>query len=118
VTRVRLAKNQDRRIRSGHPWVFSNEIAEVEGAPPAGADVIVEDHRGAPVGVGLYNPHSLIAVRLYSRRVREVNEALFRDRLARALALRERILPVETTYRLVHGEGDFLPGLVVDRYGD
>jgi 23S rRNA (cytosine1962-C5)-methyltransferase len=118
VTRVRLAKNQDRRLRSGHPWVFSNEIAEVEGAPPAGAEVTVEDHRGVPVGVGLYNPHSLIAVRLYSRRVRSVDEALFRDRLSRALALRTRILPVETTYRLVHGEGDFLPGLVVDRYGD
>ena len=118
MTSIRLAKNQDRRLRSGHPWVFSNEIAEVEGSPQAGAEVIVEDHRGVPVGVGLYNPHSLIAVRLYSRRVRSVDEALFRDRLARALALRQRILPVETTYRLVHGEGDFLPGLVVDRYGD
>jgi 23S rRNA (cytosine1962-C5)-methyltransferase len=118
VTRVRLAKNQDRRIRSGHPWVFSNEIAEAEGNPEAGAEVVVEDHRGVPVGVGLYNPHSLIAVRLYSRRVRPVDEALVRDRIRRALALRTRILPVETTYRLVHGEGDFLPGLVVDRYGD
>ena len=118
MTRVRLAKNQDRRLRSGHPWVFSNEIAEAEGSPAAGAEVIVEDHRGVPVGVGLYNPHSLIAVRLYSRRVRPVDEALFRDRIGRALALRTRILPVETAYRLIHGEGDFLPGLVVDRYGD
>jgi len=118
ATRVRLAKNQDRRLRSGHPWVFSNEIAEADGAPVAGDEVIVEDHRGVPVGVGLYNPHSLIAVRLYSRRVRPVDEALFRDRVARARALRNRILPVETTYRLIHGEGDFLPGLVVDRYGD
>ncbi|HEY6572772.1 MAG TPA: class I SAM-dependent rRNA methyltransferase [Candidatus Eisenbacteria bacterium] len=118
MTRARLAKNQDRRIRSGHPWVFSNEIAEVEGSPAPGAEVLVEDHRGTPVGVGLYNPHSLIAIRLFSRRVRPVDEALFRDRIGRALALRERILPVETTYRLIHGEGDFLPGLVVDRYGD
>ena len=118
MTRVRLAKNQDRRLRSGHPWVFSNEIEEAEGSPTPGAEVVVEDHRGVPVGVGLYNPHSLIAVRLYSRRVRSVDEALFRDRIARAMALRARILPVETTYRLIHGEGDFLPGLVVDRYGD
>lgn len=118
MKRARLAKNQDRRIRSGHPWVFSNEIAEVEGSPPPGAEVLVEDHRGMPVGVGLYNPHSLIAIRLFSRRVRPIDEALFRDRIGRALALRERILPVETTYRLIHGEGDFLPGLIVDRYGD
>ncbi|HEU4724596.1 MAG TPA: class I SAM-dependent rRNA methyltransferase [Candidatus Eisenbacteria bacterium] len=118
MTRARLAKNQDRRIRSGHPWVFSNEIAEVEGSPAAGAEVLVEDHRGTPIGVGLYNPHSLIAIRLYSRRVRPVDEALFRDRIGRAIALRQRIYPVESTYRLIHGEGDFLPGLVVDRYGD
>ncbi|MEK7348179.1 MAG: class I SAM-dependent rRNA methyltransferase [Candidatus Eisenbacteria bacterium] len=118
MKRARLAKNQDRRIRSGHPWVFSNEIAEVEGSPAPGAEVLVEDHRGMPVGVGLYNPHSLIAIRLFSRRVRPIDEALFRDRIGRALTLRERILPVETTYRLIHGEGDFLPGLIVDRYGD
>jgi 23S rRNA (cytosine1962-C5)-methyltransferase len=118
VTRVRLAKNQDRRLRSGHPWVFSNEIEAAEGNPGPGDEVLVEDHRGTPVGVGLYNPNSLIAVRLYSRRVRAVDEALFRDRIARAIALRRRILPVERTYRLIHGEGDFLPGLVVDRYDD
>ncbi|HEU4334587.1 MAG TPA: class I SAM-dependent rRNA methyltransferase [Candidatus Eisenbacteria bacterium] len=118
MLRLRLAKNQDRRLRSGHPWVFSNEIEEAEGTPAPGDEVVVEDHRGVPVGVGLYNPHSLIAVRLYSRRVRPVDEALFRDRIARALDYRTRILPVERTYRLIHGEGDLLPGLVVDRYGD
>lgn len=118
MLRLRLAKNQDRRLRSGHPWVFSNEIEEAEGTPAPGDEVVVEDHRGVPVGVGLYNPHSLIAVRLYSRRVRPVDEALFRDRIARALDYRGRILPVERTYRLIHGEGDLLPGLVVDRYGD
>jgi 23S rRNA (cytosine1962-C5)-methyltransferase len=118
MLRLRLAKNQDRRLRSGHPWVFSNEIEEAEGTPAPGDEVVVEDHRGVPVGVGLYNPHSLIAVRLYSRRVRPVDEALFRDRIARAVDYRARILPVERTYRLIHGEGDLLPGLVVDRYGD
>ncbi|HSQ61378.1 MAG TPA: class I SAM-dependent rRNA methyltransferase [Acidobacteriota bacterium] len=118
MLRLRLAKNQDRRLRSGHPWVFSNEIEEAEGTPAPGDEVVVEDHRGVPVGVGLYNPHSLIAVRLYSRRVRPVDEALFRDRITRALDYRARILPVERTYRLIHGEGDLLPGLVVDRYGD
>ncbi len=76
------------------------------------------DHRDQPIGVGLYNPHSLIAVRLYARHVRAIDANLVRDRVELALALRRRILPVESTYRLIHGEGDFLPGLVVDRYGD
>ena len=66
---------------------------------------MVLDHRGQPIGVGLYNP-------------RPINAALVRDRIEVAQALRRRILPVEVTYRLIHGEGDFLPGLVVDRYGD
>ncbi|MBI4364070.1 MAG: class I SAM-dependent rRNA methyltransferase [Candidatus Latescibacteria bacterium] len=115
---IRLAKNQDRRLRSGHPWVFSNEIASVGGSPEPGAEVLVEDQRGVPVGVGLYNPHSLIAVRLYARHARPIDSDLVRDRIEVAMALRRRIMPVETTYRLVHGEGDHLPGLVVDRYGD
>ena len=115
---VRLAKNQDRRIRSGHPWIFSNEIESLEEGLESGDEVAVVDHRGQPVGVGLYNPHSLIAVRLYARHVRAIDANLFRDRIDVALALRRRILPVESTYRLIHGEGDFLPGLVVDRYGD
>jgi len=93
---VHLAKNQERRLRSGHPWVFSNEIESIDEGLVPGDEVVVLDHRGQPIGVGLYNPHSLIAVRLYARHV----------------------LPVETTYRLIHGEGDLLPGLVVDRYGD
>jgi 23S rRNA (cytosine1962-C5)-methyltransferase len=79
---------------------------------------VVLDHRGQPIGVGLYNPHSLIAVRLYARHVRPIDADLVRDRIDVALALRRRIMPVEATYRLIHGEGDHLPGLVVDRYGD
>lgn len=115
---LHLAKNQERRIRSGHPWVFSNEIASVEGAPESGGEVLVQDHRGGVVGVGLYNPHSLIAARLFARRERAIDADLFRERIRAARALRDRIYPVETTYRLIYSEGDFLPGLIVDRYGD
>jgi 23S rRNA (cytosine1962-C5)-methyltransferase len=70
------------------------------------------------VGVGLYNPHSLIAARLFARTPRPVDASLFAERLRRALALRTRLYPVETTYRLVYSEGDYLPGLTVDRYGE
>src|SRR5262245_42594360 len=115
---VRLGKNQERRLRSGHPWVFSNEIASVDGAPEPGAEVLVLDHREHAVGYGLWNPHSLIAVRLFTRGERRIGPDLFRERLLTAFDLRRRILPVESTYRMVFGEGDFLPGLVVDRYGD
>jgi 23S rRNA (cytosine1962-C5)-methyltransferase len=115
---LRLAKNQERRIRSGHPWVFSNEIEAIEGKPESGAEVLVQDHRGQVVGVGLYNPSSLIAARLFARRERPIDADLFRERIRSARALRERVYPVEATYRLVYSEGDFLPGLIVDRYGD
>ena len=115
---LRLAKNQERRIRSGHPWVFSNEIESIEGAPEKGGEVLVQDHRGGVVGVGLYNPHSLIAVRLFARRERPIDADLFRERIRNARELRERNYAVESTYRLVYSEGDFLPGLIVDRYGD
>jgi len=118
VAKAILAKNQERRLRSGHPWVFSNEIASFEGAPEPGGEVTVVDSRGATVGVGLYNPHSLIAIRLFARRERPIDTALFRERLLEARKIRERILPVASTYRLVYSEGDFLPGLIVDRYGD
>jgi 23S rRNA (cytosine1962-C5)-methyltransferase len=118
VATIRLAKNQDRRLRSGHPWVFSNEIESMDDGLGAGDQVVVQDHRGMPIGVGLYNPHSLIAVRLYARHLRPIDADLVRDRIDVALALRGRILPVEVTYRLVHGEADHLPGIVIDRYGD
>lgn len=115
---IRLAKNQDRRLRSGHLWVFSNEIERVDGDPGPGDEVLVLDHRGHPVGVGLYNPHSLIAVRIFARTPRPIDASLVRDRLRRAIQLRARLYPAESAYRLVYSEGDYLPGLIVDRYGE
>ena len=90
----------------------------MEGAPGPGDEVLVQDHRGSPVGVGLYNPHSLIAARLFARTPRPIDAALVRERVRRARELRARLYPVEFTYRLVYSEGDYRPGLVVDRYGD
>ena len=116
--RLVLRKNQDRRVRGGHPWIFSNEVATLEGAPAPGDLVEVADVRGAFLGRAYYNPQSLICARLVTRKRDEVDADFFVKRMERAVRLREAALPGERTLRVVYGESDFLPGLVVDRYGD
>jgi len=117
--RITLNRGEDRRIKGGHPWVFSNEIREIRGERLPGASAEVCDTGGGFLGTGYYNPHSLIAVRLLSREREEIDSpAFFKERISRALALRHRLYPELATFRVVHGEGDFLPGLVVDKYGD
>ncbi len=116
--RLVLRRNQDRRLRGGHPWIFSNEVALVEGGPAPGDLVEIADSRGAFLGRAYYNPHSLICARVLTRGRDEVDADLFAKRLERALRLREAVLPGERAVRLVYGESDQLPGLVVDRYGD
>jgi 23S rRNA (cytosine1962-C5)-methyltransferase len=118
---LRLRRNEDRRLRAGHLWIFSNEV-DVSATPltafQPGEMVEVQDQRGAPLGSAYVNPHSLIAARLVSRqRGRVLDADLLRRRLARALALREMLFP-RPFYRLAFGEGDGLPGLVVDRFDD
>ncbi len=117
--RVFLLAGRDKRIRAGHPWVYSNEIRIDADAKALAAGTIATLHRvdGKPLGIGTFDPHSLIAFRLFSR---EPGTVIGRDflvqRLGGALALRTRLF--ETPYyRLVHGEADGLPGLVADRYG-
>jgi 23S rRNA (cytosine1962-C5)-methyltransferase len=119
---LRLKKNEERRLRAGHLWVFSNEV-DVAQTPltdfEPGDAVEIQDFRGAPVGSGYVNPRSLICARLVSRSARrQLDGGLLRDRLARALALREEMYGREPFYRLAFGESDGLPGLVVDRFGD
>ena len=115
---VRLKKNQDRRLRSGHPWVFSNEIEEYIGPVEDGDILDVLDNRGAFLGRGYVNRRSLIAVRLLTRGRDEVDAAFFAKRLERALAYREGLYPGDDALRIVNAEGDGLPGLIVDRYAD
>ncbi|MDE7242309.1 class I SAM-dependent rRNA methyltransferase, partial [Desulfovibrio sp.] len=115
-----LRKDEDRRIRAGHLWVFSNEVDTgktplTDFAP--GEEATLLDARGKPLGSLCVNPASLICGRLHSRRAdTPLDGALIHERLARALAARERYFS-EPWYRLCHGEGDYLPGLVIDRYG-
>lgn len=119
MLKIILGKGEDKRIRSGHPWIFSNEIRELQGDRQPGCAAEICDAGGGFVGTGYYNSRSLIAARLLSReRVDIDTAAFFRERLEKAFAYRRELYPEMTTYRLVHGEGDLLPGLVVDRYGD
>ena len=116
-----LKKNEDRRLRAGHLWIFANEV-DVKQSPltdfAPGEAATLCDWRGAPLGSVCVNSASLICARLHSRKPDvELDEALLTQRLESALALRQRLYP-GPWYRLCHGEGDFLPGLVIDRYGD
>ncbi|OGF14521.1 MAG: hypothetical protein A2W00_04130 [Candidatus Eisenbacteria bacterium RBG_16_71_46] len=118
AARLVLRKNQDRRMRGGHPWVFSNEVAEVQGSPAGGDLVEIADFRGAFLGRAYYNPHSLICARVLTRGRDAIDVEFFVKRLERAQRLRDWLLPGARALRLVYGEADQLPGLVVDRYGD
>lgn len=118
---LRLKKNEDRRLRAGHVWTFSNEV-DIQATPltafEPGQPVVIEAADGRALGTGYVNPHSLICARLVSRDPGYVlDQSLLVHRLNVALSLRTRLFP-EPYYRLVFGEGDGLPGLVVDRYGD
>ncbi len=115
---VTLKKNEDHRIRAGHLWAFSNEILPVEGNPIAGEVVELRSHAGELLGIGFYNPHSLIAFRLLSRTEAEIDFEFFRKRIASAYEWRKQLYPREETFRVVHGEADYLPGLVIDKYND
>ncbi|MGM0784680.1 MAG: class I SAM-dependent rRNA methyltransferase [Pseudomonadota bacterium] len=118
---LRLKKNADRRLKAGHLWLYSNEIdtdaTPLKGFEP-GAQALVEAAGGKPLGIAYVNPHSLICARVVSRdpSVR-LDRSLLVHRFNQALALRERLY-AKPFYRLVHGEGDLLPGLVVDRFDD
>ena len=116
--RLVLRRGEDRRVRGGHPWIFSNEVDTWEGGIEDGGIADVVDHRGAFLGRAYVNRHSLICARLLTRGRDEVDTAFFVKRLERARRLREAVYPAEPAVRLVYGESDQLPGLVVDRYGD
>jgi 23S rRNA (cytosine1962-C5)-methyltransferase len=118
------------RLARGHPWVWRDAIAPVQGGDPfdgalAGDEVQVVGPDGAPAGRGLADPASPIAVRIWTSESEPIEAALFRERADRACALRALLFPGSpgspgsdrSAFRLVHGEGDRMPGFVVDRYG-
>ena len=118
---LRLKKNEERRLRAGHVWVYSNEVDNVATPLKAftpGQAVQIQAHNGKSLGNGYVNPASLICARLVSRDPAYVlDRSLIVHRLKVALSLREHLFE-RPFYRLVYGESDQLPGLVIDRYGD
>jgi 23S rRNA (cytosine1962-C5)-methyltransferase len=117
---VLLRAGEDRRVRAGHPWAFSNEILmdpETKALPP-GSLVILRAPGGEALGLATFNPHSLIAARVLTSNPEASVDALFLGRrLAQAAALRDRLIGVPY-YRLIHAEADGLPGVIIDRFGD
>lgn len=114
----RLRQGADKRVRGGHPWVFSNELAESPKGHPAGEPVVLLDSRGSFVAAGYGNPHSLIAFRALSFDSRE-QEPCEQEQLVRRLMKtwwQRKNIGYEASFRLCYGEGDFVPGLVIDRY--
>ena len=118
---LKLKKGEDRRLHAGHLWVYSNEI-DTAATPlsgfTAGQQVEIQSAGGKVLGNGYINPNTLIAARLVSRNSSyRLDQSLITHRLKVALSIRERLFP-GPYYRLVHGDSDGLPGLVVDRFGD
>ena len=118
---LRLKANADRRLRAGHLWVYSNEV-DVATTPlngfAAGDQALLESAGGKPLGIVAVSPNNLICARLLSRDISHtLDKSLLVHRLKVALSIRERVFPTPH-YRLVYGDSDLLPGLVVDRFGD
>jgi 23S rRNA (cytosine1962-C5)-methyltransferase len=116
-----LKKNEERRLRAGHLWVFSNEV-DTQQTPltdfPPGQDATLVSSRGQPLGVCTVNPGSLICARIMdTEATTSLDVEFFRHRLTEALAMRQRLYP-SPHYRLLFSEGDHVPGLIVDRYGE
>jgi 23S rRNA (cytosine1962-C5)-methyltransferase len=117
---IRLLPGREKRARAGSPWIYSNEV-DVDAATKKlapGALVRVETANGQPLGVATLNLHALVAGRIFDRSPNAALDAdWFAEKLRAAVALRERFFQ-KPLYRLVHAEGDGLPGFIADRYGD
>ena len=114
---ILLREGKDRSLRKRHPWVFQGSIAT--GRADSGETVRVNAHDGSFLAWAAYSPNSMIRVRAWSFEESErIDAAFFERRIARALAVRERLPIASDGVRLIHGEADGLPGLIVDRYAD
>src|SRR5919198_3594773 len=111
-----ISRKGEDRIRAGHPWIYRSDVVEVNAAP--GDIVSVGAPRGRTLGHALFSDRSEIVLRMISHGEEPPADRLWHDRLAAAIAYRDSLALDATAYRLVHGEADRLPSLIVDRYGD
>jgi 23S rRNA (cytosine1962-C5)-methyltransferase len=114
---VRVNRKAADRVASGHPWIFSSDVTDRNGAQPGAAVSVVEAH-GRPLGVAHYSAASQIALRMLSRQVEEIGRDFYLTRLRTAEEHRRPVVSQTNAYRVVHGEGDLLPALIVDRYAE
>jgi 23S rRNA (cytosine1962-C5)-methyltransferase len=117
LPRIILKRGKEKPVLRGHPWVFSGAVAKVEGEVFPGEAGEVYSQGGQFLGRGHINPRSQIIVRLLTQKKDELGEEFFRGRISRAVVFRKDWSRGKTNaYRVINGEGDFLPGLIVDRY--
>ncbi len=116
--KIFLKKNEEKRILAGHLWVFSNEIAKIENFSANGTISDLYTHNGKFLGKGFYNRNSLIAYRHLTGSDIEINKKFFSSRIRASFGIREKILKHNTAFRVVNGESDFLPGLIIDKFSD
>ena len=115
---VTVEERAARKVIAGHPWVYANEVTD-RASDLADVDlVVIHDPGGRPLATGYYYKHSLIQIRVLTRREESIDAALVQRRLQAALDRRLAIYPDQQAYRVVYGECDGLPGFIVDRYGD
>jgi 23S rRNA (cytosine1962-C5)-methyltransferase len=119
VHQIYLKPGRERPVLNGHPWIFSGAIAESLGDGELPGIVDVYDYRKNWIARGQYSPKSQIRVRVLTWTKEALDHSFFSRRISQALTLRRNyVAPTTSAYRLVNGEGDFLPGLIVDRYGE
>ena len=115
---VTISRRGVERLVQGHLWIYRGDVEKAPAGLEGGEAVTLKDGRGRFLAKAFWSARSKIALRVVTRDEVPIDEGFFAERLATAIALREKIFPGEPSLRLVHGEADLLPGLVVDRYGD
>jgi len=118
VSKAFLKQNRKKRLEQGHPWVYPGEIEKIEGDPQGGDIIHIVNHAGHFLAQGFYNPLSQLIIRVVSYSEAEVDKTLFYDKIEQAWKRRQWLLPTATSCRVVHGEADFLPGVIIDKYED
>ena len=117
MTKVYIRQGREKRIKNGHSWVFDNEIEKIEGESSPGEIVDVYTFKNRFLGRGYINPKSKITVRILTREREEIDREFFRRRIVDAWEYRQRLMDT-TSCRVIFGEADFLPALIVDKFGD